>query len=117
MLRMFCSKFDAMFLKVNIQRARYNVSAPDLQLSPLPVYHKLWLNSMQYSENMVSNHTEGLERVKNDDNYIYLAEISGVSSVVYKDCDYALGKERFFPSSFAWVFPENSPLLPALNKQ
>ena len=88
-----------------------------LQLSPFPLYHKLWDNSMQYPENMVSSHTEGLERVKEDDKYIYLAEITGVSSVVYKDCDYALGKEYFFPSSFALVFPENSPLLPAFNEK
>ncbi len=34
---------------------------------------------------------------------------------VFSDCDYALGKEEFFPSSFAFVFPEDSPYLPVFD--
>ena len=44
-------------------------------------------------------------------------ELGGVAPVIYVDCDYALGTEEFFPSSFGLVFPENSPLLPIFNEQ
>ena len=72
---------------------------------------------MQYPENMVSTHQEGLQRVKKVDKYIYIAELSGVTAVAYNDCIYALGKEEFFPSSYGWVFPENSLLLSAFNEK
>ena len=72
---------------------------------------------MQYSENMVSSSREGLERVKNAESYIFITEFSDVVAVAYEDCDYAVGKEEFFPTSFAWVFPENSPLLQAFNNK
>ena len=44
-------------------------------------------------------------------------ELGGVAPVIYSDCDYAMGSEKFFPSSFALIFPENSPLLPIINEQ
>ena len=86
------------------------------QSSSYRVYRKLYEKSMQYPENLVQSHAEGLRRVKEQDNYIYLGEITGVAPVVYKDCDYALGKEEFFPSSFGLVFPEDSPYLPIFDK-
>lgn len=71
---------------------------------------------MKYKENLVSSHSEGLRRVKEEANYIYLGEMTGVAPVVYADCEYALGKEEFFPSSFGLVFPEDSPYLPMFDK-
>ena len=75
----------------------------------------MWQRSMKYDDNNVKNHGEGIERVKKG-NYIYLGEMSGVAPLIYDDCQFAVAKETFFPSSFAFVMSENSPYLPAFNK-
>ncbi|KAI0233282.1 Glutamate receptor ionotropic, delta-2 [Lamellibrachia satsuma] len=83
--------------------------------STFDVYHTMWQRSMKYDDNNVKNHGEGIERVKKG-NYIYLGEMSGVAPLIYDDCQFAVAKETFFPSSFAFVMSENSPYLPAFNK-
>ncbi|KAK2152669.1 hypothetical protein LSH36_322g05030 [Paralvinella palmiformis] len=87
-----------------------------IKLSASKLYKKMWRNSVQNKENLVMSHIEGLQRVTND-NYIYLGELGGVAPVVYNNCIYAVGREEFFPSSFAFVFPEKSPYLPFINKK
>ena len=49
--------------------------------------------------------------------YIYIGEKTGIASVVYSDCDYALGRETFNPGSFAAAFQENSKYLPIFNEK
>lgn len=86
-----------------------------LQKSTFDVYQKMWQLSVKYDENNVKSHAEGIKKVMKG-NYIYLGEMTGVAPLIYKDCQFAVAKETFFPSSFAFVMSENSPYLPAFNK-
>ena len=49
-------------------------------------------------------------------NYMYLGETTAIKTIMYTDCRFVVAKETFFPTSFAFVMPENSPYLPAFNK-
>lgn len=79
------------------------------QGSAYGVYKHMMTNSIGEKENRVSSHNAGVDRVKSE-NYIYIGETSGVIKRVYSDCTLAIGKEKFFPSSFGFVIPENSSL-------
>ena len=85
-----------------------------LQKSTFDVYQKMWQRSVKYDESNVKNHEEGIERVKKG-NYIYLGEMTGVAPLIYNDCQFAVAKETFYPSSFAFIMPEKSPYLPVFN--
>ncbi|KAI0233279.1 Glutamate receptor ionotropic, kainate 2 [Lamellibrachia satsuma] len=85
-----------------------------IEKSTFDVYQKMWQRSVKYDDNNVKNHEEGIERVKKG-NYIYLGEMTGVAPLIYDDCQFAVAKETFYPSSFAFVMPEKSPYLPVFN--
>ncbi len=80
------------------------------------IYKSIWDKYIHIESNLVKNHIAGLAKAK-ENNYVYLGEKGGVAPIVYKDCDYVMGKEEFFPSSFAFVFPENSSYLQIFNKR
>ena len=75
----------------------------------------MWQRSVRYPENNVKSHAEGIERVKKG-KYIYLGEMTGVAPLIYDDCDFAVARETFFPSSFGFITTDNSPYLPSFNK-
>ena len=86
------------------------------QNSSLDLYRRLWENSVQYQDRSVSTTAEGMARVLRED-YIFLDEISSMAHIVFNDCRYAFAKHDFSPDYFAFVFPKNSPYLPAVNKR
>ncbi|CAD5111301.1 DgyrCDS619 [Dimorphilus gyrociliatus] len=79
------------------------------QGSAYGVYKHMMTNSIGERDNRVSSHSAGVDRVRAE-KYIYIGETSGVIKQVYSDCTLAIGKEKFFPSSFGFVIPENSSL-------
>ena len=79
-----------------------------------PTYQELFKKKVHLIENRVRNHAHGLERALKE-NYVYIGEMSGVAPKVYSDCRYTVAKETFFPSSFAFVFPEDSPYIPLIS--
>ena len=87
-----------------------------LQESTYETYETLYRKKIQYPENLVSSHAEGLAKAKKE-KYIYIGEMTGVTPVAYNDCDYVILKEEFFPSSMGLVFPENSPYIPVFNQK
>ncbi|KAK2190986.1 hypothetical protein NP493_63g02027 [Ridgeia piscesae] len=82
--------------------------------STVDVYQKLWQRSLQHDENNVKSWSEVIKKLEKG-NYIYLGETTLLNTVSYTDCRFIVAKETFFPSSFAFVVPENSPYLPAFN--
>ena len=93
-----------------------NILACTLQDTPADVYRRLWKNSVQYSVNGVSSIDEGMARVLKED-YVFLEEVSAIAPIAFNDCRYIIGKKEFSPDNFAFVFPKNSPYLPAVNKR
>ena len=85
------------------------------QKSKVDVYQRLWQRSLQYDENNVKRWPDMIKKIEKG-NYIFLGETTAIKTVTYTDCRFIVAKETFFPSSFAFVMPENSPYLPAFNK-
>ena len=41
---------------------------------------------------------------------------SEIASLIENDCSFSVSLDEFYPSSFAFVFPERSPYLPSINE-
>ena len=71
---------------------------------------------MKSGKNVEDSNKLGFQKASKK-NYVWLSEMSQAIINAYSDCNYILGKENFVLSSYGWVFPENSPLLPIFNRR
>ena len=62
----------------------------------------------------MSSHVTGVAKAKGE-NYVYMGEKSGVTILTREDCNFVIGRQEFFPSTFAFVLPEDSLYLPYFN--
>ena len=71
---------------------------------------------MKNPKNLVHSTEEAIQRVK-DENYVFICERTEVIHYAFSDCNLVLGKEEFYPSSYAFIFPEKSPYISVFNKK